>query len=95
MAAMALQSLGFCPAQLEGSATDCLCQQLLEWELLGSAHCQERSPGVLTFGTSSCREACGTEGQSLRGGVKLGQPKFEEDACLLCLYSLCTVSLSR
>lgn len=54
VAALALQSLGFCPAQLEGSVTSCLCQHLLEWKLLGSAHCQERSLDVLALGTSSC-----------------------------------------
>lgn len=30
MAAQALKSLGFCPAQLEGSVINCLCQLLLE-----------------------------------------------------------------
>lgn len=96
VAALALQSLGFCPAQLEGRVTNCLCRHLLKQKLLGSVQCPGRDLAVLALGTSLfVGGALGTERQCLRGGVKVGQLGFGEDACLPCLYSLCTVSLSR
>lgn len=38
---------------------NCLCQNLLGWELLGSMKCQEGSPGVLNVVTNMCGESEG------------------------------------